>query len=88
MIGKRVRANDCSDYEGLVGEVVDVRVREEDKDTDNEGVDIYVSFEIPSEELTKEIEERFSVLYGEQKTINDLALDLVIMGEDMLEFLD
>ena len=86
MIGKRVRANDCSDYEGLIGKIVDVK--EVDKDTDNEGADIYVSFEIPDGELTEEIEERFSALYGEHKTIDDLSLDLVIMEKDMLEFLD
>ena len=33
----------------------------------------------------KEIEARFSALYGEKKTIDDLGLDCVIMAPDMLE---
>ena len=35
-----------------------------------------------------ELEERFSGLYGEAKTIDDISLDCVIMSPDMLEPLD
>lgn len=51
--------------------------------------DIYCDFEIPaSEEMLRELEARFSDLYGETKTIDDISLDCVIMSPDMLEPLD
>lgn len=83
-IGLKVTANGNSPYSGLVGVVVDVRDNS-NKETDNEGKDIYVSFEIPdNEEEIKMLEERFSKLYRQPTTINDIALDLVIMSEKEL----
>lgn len=87
MLGRKVRANDFSDYEGLVGEIVEIREGEE-KETDNDGVDFYVAFEIPkNEELIRKIEKTFSILYDEELSLDDIALDGVIMSKDMLEFI-
>ena len=53
-----------------------------DKETDNEGKDIYVSFETPDDkEKIKIIEERFSKLYRQPMTIDNITLDLVIMSK-------
>ena len=38
--------------------------------------------------MLRELEARFSDLYGEAKTIDDISLDCVIMSPDMLEPLD
>jgi len=81
-IGSRVIANENSPYSGLVGVVVD-------KETDNEGKDIYVSFETPyDKEKIKILEERFSKLYRQPMTIDNIALDLVIMSKDELIFIE
>jgi len=81
-IGLKVIANENSPYSGLVGVVVD-------KETDNEGKDIYVSFETPyDKEKIKILEERFSKLYRQPMTIDNIALDLVIMSKDELIFIE
>ncbi len=86
-IGSRVIANKNSPYSGLVGVVVDVRDNS-NKETDNEGKDIYVSFETPyDKEKIKILEERFSKLYRQPMTIDNIALDLVIMSKDELIFI-
>lgn len=86
-VGDRVLANKNSYYEGLYGTILDIKT-DPDKDTDNEGVDITVCFDVPEDEkLVKEIEERFSDLYGTPKTIDDIALDLVIMAPEQLEII-
>lgn len=80
-IGLKVIADEKSPYSGLMGVVVD-------KETDNEGKDIYVSFETPyDKEKIKILEERFSKLYRQPMTIEDIALDLVIISDDELIFI-
>ena len=87
MLGKKVRANNCSDYEGLVGRIVDIKEGNE-KDTDNDGIDLYVNFDVPTDEkIIRKIEETFSGLYGEKLTLDDIAFDEVIMSKDLLEFI-
>lgn len=55
------------------------------KETENNTIDVYCRFDIPQEtETVKLLEEHFSGLYGHPKTIDDLALDMVIMAPDML----
>lgn len=84
-IGERVLANDMSDYEGLYGKLLEIRT-DSDKDTDNEGPDFYCSFEVPSlDEVKKKVEKRFSELYQQQVSMDDIALDEVIMSPDMLK---
>lgn len=87
-IGSRVFGNEHSDYEGLDGEVFDIK-EGPDKDTDNFGRDIYVSFDVPTNpKMIAVIEERFSELYGYKVTVNDIIFDEVIMCEDMLDVVD
>ena len=87
-IGGRISANSESEYEGLFGTITEIRSGA-DRETENDVPDIYCDFEIPaSEEMLRELEARFSDLYGETKTIDDISLDCVIMSPDMLEPLD
>ena len=87
-VGDRVLANDSSDYEGLYGEITEIKT-DTDKDTENEGVDIHVCFDVPvDEEMVRVIEKRFSELYGKPKTIDEIALDLVIMAPEELEIIE
>ena len=84
-VGGRVMANDASEYAGLCGTVTEIRSGA-DRETENDTVDIYCDFEPPaSEKILRELETRFSDLYGEPKTIDDVGLDCVIMGPDTLE---
>ena len=83
-IGNHVIGTSESEYEGLFGFVTEIRTGE-DKETDNETPDIYVDFirpELPHK--TKELEKTFSELYGEEKTIDDICLDCVIMAPSMI----
>ena len=86
-IGDTVRANGCSPYAGLVGEIFEIRTGR-DKDTDNSGPDIYVSFETPTDPtLIATLEKKFSDMYQNPMSIDKLALDEVIMAPDMLEII-
>lgn len=87
-VGGRVMANDASEYAGLFGTITEIRSGA-DRETENDVPDIYCDFAIPaSEEMLRELKARFSDLYGETKTIDDISLDCVIMSPDMLEPLD
>jgi len=80
-VGERIIAKD-SDYAGLKGYITEIRTGA-DKETENETDDIYCSFDIPeSKEEIRLLEKHFSDLFGEQKTIDDIALDLVIMAPE------
>lgn len=82
-VGQRVIATD-SDYAGLKGYITEIRTGV-DKETENETNDIYCSFDIPEDkEKVRLLEEHFSGLFHEKKTIDDISLDLVIMAPDML----
>ncbi len=45
-IGDLIYANNQSDYEGLLGRVLEIRDGE-DRDTENDTPDIYCEFEVP-----------------------------------------
>lgn len=80
-VGDRIIATD-SDYAGLKGCITEIRTGA-DKDTENETDDIYCCFDFPeSEEEIRLLEEHFSDLFGEEKTRDDIAIDLVIMAPD------
>lgn len=87
-IGQRIYANGQSDWEGLFGEITEIRT-DGDKETENETPDIYCSFDVPvlPSDVT-ELEERFSGLYGESKKLEDISLDEVIMAPEMIEPLE
>lgn len=86
-VGDRVRVLEGDDYAGLIGTIIEIRDGE-DKETENETPDIYCSFDDPeTPEAIREIEERFSDLYQEPKTLEDIILDMVIMDPEYLEIL-
>lgn len=83
-IGAQIAGNEQSEYKGLFGTITEIRDGK-DKETENETPDIYCSFEVPVLPCeVKELEERFSGLYQEPKTIDDIVLDLVIMAPEMI----
>ena len=83
-IGDVIIGTDASEYEGLAGTIIEIRDGE-DKDTENETPDIYCSFEPPLlPEDVKALEETFSELYQEPKTMEDIILDMVIMAPEMI----
>ena len=76
VIGEEVLASD-SDYAGLLGTIKEIRTGE-DRDTDNEGPEVYCSFRIPI--LKQDAEFVKKMRFGDE----DLSLDLVIMAPEML----
>ena len=83
-IGEQIVANSQSEYEGLVGSIIEIRDGC-DKETENETPDIYCCFDQPilPEDVAK-LEKTFSALYDEEKTIDDIALDYVVMSPYMI----
>lgn len=76
IIGEEVFASE-SEYAGLLGRITEIRTGE-DRDTENEGPDIYCSFRPP---LLKQDTELVSKMrFGNE----ELSLDLVIMAPEML----
>ena len=74
-----------SDYAGLKGYITEIRTGK-DKETENVTDDIYCCFEIPENNTEiKLLEEHFSDLYGEPKTIDELCFDCVIMAPEEVE---
>lgn len=83
-VGEQVYATNTSEHHGLIGTITEIRDGD-DKDTENYLPDIYCSFQEPV--LTsdrEELEKRFSTLYRCPKKLEDIALDMTIMGPDML----
>ena len=87
-IGDRIVGTDASEYQGLLGSIIEIRDGE-DKETENETPDIYCSFDDPVLPYDiAELEKRFSELYQCKKTIEDIALDEVIMAPEMIETIE
>lgn len=83
-VGEQVYATNTSEYHGLVGTITEIRDGD-DKDTENHLPDIYCCFQEPVLSCDREeIERRFSALYQCPKKLEEIALDLAIMGPDML----
>lgn len=86
-IGDRVLANGESAYEGLFGTITEI-CDGADKETDNDTPDITCAFLRPV--LPKDIsalESRFTALYGQPKTLDDITLDEVIMAPEMIRII-
>ena len=84
-IGGGVFANDESEYMGLYGTVTEIRT-DGDRETENDTPDIYCEFFLPdSAAMSAELESRFSDLYGQDKQLEEISLDCVIMSPEMLE---
>lgn len=83
-VGMSVCATETSTYEGMFGVITEIRDGE-DKETENKSVDIICEFN-PHMSIMKarEIEQRFSRLHGQRKSINDLGLDYVVLSPEML----
>ena len=83
-IGDNIKVNkNDEDYQGAIGYITEIRTGD-DKETDNEGIDIHCSLSVP-EGLVKTFEKRFSDIYGTKKTIDDIILDEVILSADMID---
>ena len=83
-VGEQVYATNASEYHGLIGIITEIRDGD-DKDTENYLPDIYCCFQEPVLACDREeIEKRFSALYQCPKKLEEIALDLAIMGPDML----
>lgn len=77
-----------SEYAGLFGIITEIRDGE-DKDTENETPDLYCTFDPPALPCdVKTLEETFSELYEQPKTLDDIILDCVIMAPSMIKPLD
>lgn len=76
IVGEEVFASE-SDYAGLLGRITEIRTGG-DRDTENEGPDIYCSFRPP---LLKQDAELVSKMRFDNE---ELSLDLVIMAPEML----
>lgn len=84
VVGEPIYVTDDSDYKGLFGIVTEIRDGK-DKETDNDTVDIYCTLDEPVLSFDKEqLEGRFSQLYGNKMTLENIALDYVILSPDML----
>ena len=83
-IGDRIVGTDASEYQGLLGSIIEIRDGE-DKETENETPDIYCSFNDPVLPADiAELEATFSDLYNEKKVMDDIALGMIIMAPEML----
>ncbi len=76
IIGEEVFASE-SDYAGLLGRITEIRTGE-DRETENEGPNIYCSFQAPI--LNQDAEFVSKMRFGNE----DLSLDLLIMAPEML----
>ena len=76
IIGEEVFASE-SDYAGLLGRITEIRTGE-DRDTENEGPDIYCNFQPPI--LNQDAELVSKMRFGNE----DLSLEQVIMAPEML----
>ena len=88
VVGGPVVGTPESEYVGLYGTITEIRDGA-DKETENETPDLYCSFETPVLPCeVKKLEEVFSNLYDQPKTIDDIILDFVIMAPSMVAPLD
>lgn len=87
VIGEYVVGTEASEYDGLIGTITEIRDGE-DKETENETPDIYCSFEPPVNPYDiQRLEQLFSDIYQQTKTMEDIILDEVIMAPEMIESL-
>lgn len=87
-IGAPVIGTSESEYEGLFGSITEIRDGK-DRETENDTPDLYCVFEppvLPCE--IQKLEEVFSELYQQPKTLADINLDYVIMAPSMVKPLD
>lgn len=87
-VGATVTVNKYSDYAGLKGKITEIATGG-DMDTDNDYIDIYCDFEEPTDsEVIKKLEKRFSYIYGEPRTLQDICLDGIVMAPNEICLID
>ena len=83
-VGDKILATDASEYEGLFGEIHEIRT-EEDQETENDTPDFHCHFYPPFDpRQINNLESRFSALYRYPKKLEDISLDEVIMAPEMI----
>lgn len=86
-IGEEMIGTSASMYEGLFGKIIEIHT-DDDKEPYNDAPDIYCEFDAPIfPENIKRFENKVSLLYGKAKTLEDIALDRVIMAPEMIKSL-
>lgn len=71
-------------YEGLIGTITEIRDGE-DRETDNDTVDIYCDFDMPAIQCERDcLIGRFSIVCGIPMTSDEINLDQVIMAPEMI----
>ena len=81
-VGDKILATDASEYEGLFGEIHEIRT-EEDRETENDTPDFHCHFYPPFDpRQISNLESRFSALYRYPKKLEDISLDEVIMAPE------
>lgn len=84
VVGDEIAAAKTSPYYGFIGVITEIRTGK-DRETDNETVDIYCTFDQPAILRDRELlTERFSKLYGYPIVLDEINLEQVIMAPDMI----
>ena len=85
VIGGDVIGTEESVYSGLLGNIYEIRTYE-DKETDNKTPDFYCTFEAPitCHDIAK-LKKTFSKLCGEDKSLEEICLDGVIISPHMVQ---
>ena len=83
-VGDMVVATQESPWEGLCGTITEIRTGS-DRETENETPDIYCEFLPPvhPEEISR-LEAKLADLYGMEKRLADISLDMVIMAPSLI----
>lgn len=78
-IGDRITANKNSDYDGATGIIIEISDEED-------GVDIYCDLERPTDpEVIARIEKRFSYIYDEPRTLDEIPFDEIVLQPDEID---
>lgn len=79
-VGAAVMATEASEYRGLYGTITEIRDGS-DRETENDTPDIYCCFEPPlfPKEI-QELEQRFTELYQSPKKLDEITLDILLLG--------
>lgn len=78
-VGQRITANKNSDYDGATGIIIEISDEED-------GVDIYCDLERPTDpEVIARIEKRFSYIFDEPKTIDEIPFDEIVLQPDEID---
>ena len=86
-VGEDIVGTSESVYDGLFGNIIEIRT-DADKETDNQAPDIYCEFyALVFPEEVKRFENKVSLLYGKEKTLEDIALDRVVVAPEMIKLL-